>query len=268
LAIEADEYRTYKDFRYVLDTAESEINNKTSLSVSYRGVKTANVTTHVQFVVRENPDHPALTSVVEELDASSQLDENESELVQKLIELGFRQNPAQTIKTYGYERCLANYKLSKTSIEQAQASGKPIKNPGGFAYDMIRRDVATSQNQTKTTQKPNIAKIAAKLVEAFENERATCLGELWNSISDDRQVELHDLMRFSITEFARQQLESQGWQGLLYTSERNKILLSEYPDHLPKPLQTLQAYVEDRELFSGEDRKLKTSVMKAAQELF
>jgi plasmid replication initiation protein len=266
LGIAEGSYESFKDFRYILEKAQEDVEKHTSLCFAFKGIKQGLFIKQVQFAVRPNPKYKAPPAPSEKsLPGDKDLDADEEALVAALLKAGYRQDARKLIQEFGYERVYGNFQLARKSIMEGQAGGNPIKNPGGFIYDMIKKDIATTPGKEK--RHVDVDDLARQLADTFHQERNTHLQTLWEALNPEEQAEIHETMREKLTFHSKQLLEEANWEGLIYESSRNPFVIEKCKDRLPEHLRNVTTYMLDRELFVEHPEKLRTAIAAKAQEL-
>jgi plasmid replication initiation protein len=266
IGIAEGSYESFKDFRYVLEKAQEDVEKHTSLSFSFKGIKQGLFIKQVQFAVRPNqnykaPPTPPATSVPSDKD----LDADEEALVAALREAGYRQDARKLIHEFGYERVHRNFQLARKSSTEGQAGGNPIKNPGGFIFNMIRKDIAGTPAKEK--RRVDVDNLARQLADTFHHERNTFLQTQWEAFGPEEQAEVHETMREKLTFHSKRLLEEANWEGTIYQASRTPFLLERCKDSLPENLRSVTAYQRERELFAEHPEKLRLAIAVKAEEL-
>lgn len=252
-------YQSFKDFRYVLERAQKDIAEATSLKFSFKGELKGRTCTHVVFHITPNAksDAPVL-----------EVPQDDSELVRALRDAGFTQNPHDFIEKYGAQRVEANLTLARKKFREAASTKKPIANLGGLIAYMIDKDIAADElAKDSGASKVRISELAKTLRDLLEHERSLFQNQLWKQLPKEEREHVHDIMRVELEGVTLDTLDRVQWKGRSYEAIRNKFLHATYAGRYPHELQHLSTFVKSRELFGEFDADTRDAIVKQAETL-
>lgn len=239
-------YAKFKDFRYVLDRAVTDLAAHTSLCFSYTGIQQGRSYTQLRFRVWPNPDYapPGAIGDVTKEAAADEPDEATVELVRKLTAAGFTQNAREAIARYGFKRVNANLILAHKKAAEAAQSKTPIRNLGGLIAYMIQGDVAGKETEKQAAENEGltgrkIRELATLLKDAFEADLREASVTIQAELDEGELGELQDIMRVELNRFTLAQLDKAGWQGAGYEAALNITLYQKRSELFPEYLRTL-----------------------------
>lgn len=252
-------YHSFKDFRYVLERAQQDIAEVTSLKFTFKGELKGRTCTHVLF-------HITPQSTIEE--SPLVVTHHNAALVSALKEAGFTQDPHEFIAKFGAPRVEANLALARKTFREAAATKNPIKNLGGLIAYMIENDIAANEIKKEDVGSTDrIKELAKMLLDLLEHERSQFQNQLWKQLPKEEREHLHDIMRVELERVTLTTLDAKQWKGRSYEAIRNKFLHRAYAEHYPTELQSLAAFVASRELFQEFDTSTSQAIVAQAEAL-
>ena len=251
-------YAKFKDFRYVLDRAASDLVAHTGLCFSYTGIQQGRSYTQVRFRVWPNSNYtPPVTQsdALRELEIVEEPDAATRALIMKLSAAGYTQDALGMIALYGVERVQNNLALAEKKAKEAARSAKPIRNLGGLIAYMIQGDVAGKETEAQTAASEGLTgkkvrELATLLKDAFETDLHEASIEIQKSLVEDELGDLHDIMRVDLNRFVLSQLDKAGWQGAGYQAALHTVLYQKRPELFPASLRTFEAWSKSHEFLS------------------
>lgn len=264
-------YAKFKDFRYVLDRAVSDLATYTGLCFSYTGIQQGRSYSQVRFRVWPNPNYmPPVTQseALQELEVSSEPDEATLALMRKLSTAGYTQDALETISQYGIDRVRNNLALAEKKASDAARSAKPVRNLGGLIAYMIQSDVAGKEAEAQTAASEGLTsrkvrELAMLLKDAFETDLRGASVEIQEALSEDELGELHDIMRVDLNRFVLTQLDKAGWKGAGYKAALHTVLYQKRPELFPSSLRTFEAWSSTNEFLSDYSEEEKRKIVGA-----
>lgn len=242
-----EKYRSWKDFKKVLDKAVEDFNAFGNLKIaSYTGKsQTKRAYSHVFFrLERAEPREPALTPAPE-----PELDPETLGVVAELEAAGYTQNAREAVATYGVEVVRRTLVLARDAERKGAASNRPIRNLGGLVASILKKGVA-SQRVQGAVQEPgrlsnrDLDQLARALVDSYHQARSEHADAMWAETAEAQRDSIHDLMRVELSAELVDFLDRNHWDGNGYASIRNNYLLDTYPDELPDTLAEPDAFLE------------------------
>ena len=260
-----NKYEKFKDFRYVLERAQKDFEESTSLTFSFKGELEGRTCTHVVFSIFPNarfksdsPEQPVLAVELQEVTL----------LRQKLIAAGFVQDPHEFIQRFGVERIEANLAIAKKKHKEAASTKNPIKNLGGLIVYMVERDIAKNEQVQQSSHAAlNVEQAARTVVDLLVHERSNQADSLWKFLSKVERENFHDIMRVELNRSLIASLDNGGWKGRSYESIRNKLVFFRYQEKFPNDLQSVKSFVLARSLLSDIDTLAQTTILSRVEEL-
>lgn len=268
-------YAKFKDFRYVLDRAATDLAAHTSLCFSYTGIQQGRSYSQLRFRVWPNPDYapPAAVGELRELDPIEEPDEATRELVRKLSAAGYTQHALEAIAKYGFERVKNNLALAEKKASEAARSATPIRNLGGLIAYMIQGDVAGKEVEAQAAAAEGLTgqrvrELAALIKDAFEADLREASIDIEADLTENEFGELHDIMRVDLNRFTVAQLDKAGWKGAGYEAALHTTLYQKRPELFPEYLQNLGAWAGFKELLGEYSETERARIMTEASAAF
>lgn len=224
-----EKYKTWKDFKKVLEKAVEDFNTHGSLKISrYVGQRqTQRAYSHILFHLsktdKTEPTKPELND--------KQLDPELLTLVSELERIGYTQDPFGTIQTHGAEVVKHTLALAKEAERKAAQTNKPIYNVGGLVASMLKQGVASS-HVTNDSTKPKLSnhdveRHARELVDAYQHALTEHVAGFWAALSQAEQEDVYARMRGELNRTLLDYLDSVDWQGRGCISVRNTFVVNE-----------------------------------------
>lgn len=250
-----EKYKTWKDFKKVLEKAVEDFNTHGSLKISsYTGQRqTQRSYSHVLFHL----------SKVERTERSKsdnkELDPELLAIVGELERAGYTQDPFGTVQTYGAEVVKHTLALAKEAEHKAAQTNKPIYNVGGLIASMLKQGVAVSRvvdgSGSPKLSNHEMDRHARELVDAYQTALTEHLNEVWAALPETEQEDVHARMNSQLNRTLLDYLDSVSWQGRGYASLRNSFMADELV--LPHELTSLRAFNANQGLLQvfGQDEQ-------------
>lgn len=241
-------YERFKDFKYVLDRAQDEFAKFTSITFSYSGKKDGRAYRRVTFTVAPNSAYqPRIRLDGWAPERSGTHEEGaHKDAARALGELGWIGDAASTIRRYGSNRVL---RVTQHVADLVKDEGANITNPAGLARSLLENDASvpdpTKQRSERLTSVERQRVVDAILAE-FQAEQQAVASEAWEALSSETQDVVHARMRSTLNPFVLGRLETAGWQGSLYESNRLTAMKDLNAVDLPETLMTAHAFVVER----------------------
>lgn len=269
----AEKYKSWRDFKYVLDRAQDDFRDYTNLRFSYQGIRSGRAYQQVRFVLTLN--HPeALPTTQAEHPPEPKYDLAVLETARDLEEAGFVQDPYEAITSYGVEDIRDTLKLAREAERRAATTNRPIYNLGGLVTHMLKSGVARRRRETQAADNgprrvtsADRRRMAETLVTAFSDKRSEHARTLWESFDQDEQGSVVDIMRVELDTTTLRILDRNDWQGPSFESIRNAHLFSAYNEGFSPETKDIVLFADQEGLLtecSEEDRK---SILKEANDL-
>lgn len=243
-----EKYTVFKDFRRLIERAVQDIQEHTSIRISFTPVRKGRKLANLRFVVRR--ELPPTTNAISTVDVTSAETARLQKVVQELEEIGFTQNTYVTITTYGLEAVERVIAKAKAAERNARNTTQPVQNLGGLINWMLNAGLGDAPaepiddpNAPKRLTPEEIKRHAEILRDEFLTAQHTYLQEQWEAFTEDQKNEVHDVMNTQLDQITRKLLERTGWRGLLYESARARILTTGGFITLPEHFTDLRAYL-------------------------
>ncbi len=262
-----EKYKTWKDFRKVLEKAVEDFNTHGSLKIRrYVGQRqTQRAYSHIFF-------HLSKTDKVELAKPESQgkkLDPELLNLVGELERAGYTQDPFGTVQTYGAEVVRQTLALAKEAERKAAQTNRPIYNAGGLVASMLKQGVAASRaaNGSANPKLSNhdVERHARELVDAYQYALTEHLAGIWATLSQADQEDVHARMRSELNRTMSDYLDSVDWQGRGYTSVRNTFMVNELV--LPHELASIKTFGPTQSLLQAFSESEQQRIIERAESL-
>lgn len=264
-----EKYKSWKDFRKVLDKAVEDFNEHGNLKITgYTGKRQMKrAYSHILFHLKKDDQ----VAMPKPLTGEAEPDPEVLKLVGELESLGYTQNAFETVQNHGTDLVSRTLGLAKDAERKAALTNKPIHNLGGLIATMLKGGIAASQ--VESSQKPvklanhEAERYARELIDAYQAAQTVYAEDVWSSLSEAGQTEVHEQMRTSLSPSLLDFLESVSWAGRGYTSVRNSFLLDVAESGLPDVIVSLRAFggTQDSLNFLGESERKR--VLKRAESL-
>ncbi len=261
-------YDRFKDFRYVLDKAQTEFKQYTCLMFSYRPEKVGRKYRRVHFAILRNEVFKPRVRLPASLAKRVQRETDTEQLVRELHardalrEIGWAQDIDRTLQRYGAQRVIDIVAYASKLSAKAEAAGRPIYNLAGFVHNLLQQGVeppkAAPQADAQRLSREEIRSIAASIADSFHQQRRQRAEAAWTELSDEQRELIHTLMQATLHRFTLERIEADGWRGALYDSSRMEVMASHNFVTFPTHLQDLAVFVRTLDLlaeYPEEDRK-------------
>lgn len=241
-----EKYKSWKDFRKVLDKAVEDFNAYGNLKIaSYTGKsQLKRAYSHVLFRL-DRVDQRELVLPVPD---NPEVDTEAVSVAADLEAAGYAQNALEAVSAYGVEVVRQTLVLARDAERKGVASNRPIHNLGGLIASMLKKGVASQRG--KRTQEPNrlsnrdIDQLARALVDSYRRALSEHAEAMWAETAEAQRDGIHDLMRVELSPDLVDFLDKNNWDGHGYASIRNNYLLDAYPDEIPDALADLSTFLE------------------------
>ena len=244
-----EKYKSFKDFRTVLDKAQEDMAEFTSLRMSYKPVRSGRKYTRLRFIIERSAPATGKPKSLPTLEPT-QLAEHQL-LARELEAAGFTQNPFDTIERYGPEVVTRVLKKARAAERRANFTKSPIQNLGGLITWMLRSGVgegADEEAEAKvgdgTLSESDVTTYAEALRDAYAAARAEHLETHWQTLKSEEQIELHDIMKVVLDRHTLSLLGKADWRGLIYETARDRALIIQGLVELPEDLNSIAGYLE------------------------
>jgi len=270
----AEKYKSWRDFKYVLDRAQEDFKEYTNLRFNYQGIRNGRSYKQVRFVLTLNQPEalPELHNASSPADPEKELAVRQ--LAKDLGDAGYLQDPYEAIEAYGLEDVRDTLKLARDAERKAAASSRPIYNLGGLVTHMLKSGVARRRRTPlaqdagpRPLSATDVRRVAETLVTAFSNSRAEHARNLWNRLGREEQETVIDIMRVELDSTTLRIIDKANWQGASFESIRNAFLFQSRREEFPKQACDIASFVDYEGLlteFSEEDRE---KIVKEANDL-
>jgi hypothetical protein len=270
----AEKYKSWRDFKYVLDRAQEDFKEYTNLRFNYQGIRHGRSYKQVRFVLTLNQPE----ALAEPHNVSSPLDPEKELAVRQLAKdleaAGYLQDPYEAVEAYGLEDVRDTLKLARDAERKAATSHRPIYNLGGLVTHMLKSGVASRRRATRTQESrplalttTDIRRIAETLVTAFSNHRAEQSRLLWDQLSQEEQETIVDIMRVELDSTTLRILDKGDWQGPSFESIRNAFLYESRRDQFPQQARDVAYFVSQEGLLSEFGEQDRNKIISEAESL-
>ena len=270
----AEKYKSWRDFKYVLDRAQDDFKEYTNLRFNYQGIRHGRSYKQVRFVLTLNQPE----ALAEPQNVSSPLDPEKELAVRQLAKdleaAGYLQDPHEAIEAYGLEDVRDTLKLARDAERKAAASHRPIYNLGGLVTHMLKSGVAARRRATQTQESrplalatTDIRRIAETLVTAFSNHRAEQSRLLWDQLSQEERETIVDIMRVELDSTTLRILDKGDWQGPSFESIRNAFLFESRRERFPQQARDVAYFVGQEGLLSEFGEQDRDKIISEAEDL-
>lgn len=269
----AEKYKSWRDFKYVLDRAQDDFKEYTNLRFNYEGIRHGRSYKQLRFVLSLN--QPEALPELQSLPPPDLAKEPAVvHLAQDLEAAGYLQNPFEAIETYGLEDVRDTLKLAREAERKAAATSRPIYNLGGLVTHMLKSGVARRRRTTRLEGAPpralaptDIRRIAEMLVTGFSNSRAEHARHLWTQLNREEQEAVVDIMRVELDPTTLKIIDKGGWQGPSFESIRNAFLFESRREEFPPSACDISHFVEEEGLLAEFDEQDRKRIIQEAEEL-
>lgn len=249
-------YSRFKDFRYVLDKAQSEFAEFTCLVFTYEPERVGRKYQKVTFYIDENKDFSPKIKLPDFIARRAPRQEDKDRLllevqaIDALREIGWGQDIEKTLAVYGPEQVLAIVKYVQGLRRRSMSAGREIENEGGLVATLLKQgfsvpgEIGVPEAGSKQVEidRAQVKSIATKLIGHFQSAREGIATTKWLELSVDEQSAVHSIMRATLHDFTLELIEADGWVGALYESNRMSVMKSHGFIAFPDNLASLEAF--------------------------
>ena len=252
-------YERFKDFRYVLDKAQKEFRQYTSLTFRYRPEKVGRKFQRVSFTIAKNDVFQPRVRLPASLAKRVQRDADKEQLLKELQaldalrEIGWAQDVERTIHRYGAQRVLDIVAYARKLQGKAEAAGRPIFNLPGFVNSLLQQGVEPPKQEEpaqdgapQRLSREEARSIATSIADSFHQARRQRAQAAWDELGSEKRDLVHTLMQATLHRFTLERMESDGWEGPLYEANRMEVLASHgfvtFPPHLQEVANYLRTF--------------------------
>jgi hypothetical protein len=268
-----EKYKSWRDFKYVLDRAKDDFREYTNLRFSYQGIRNGRAYQQVRFVLTLNQPE-ALPALQPARPLEPERDLAVLELARNLEEAGYLQDPYEAIDSYGLEDVRDTLKLARDAEKRAAATHRPIYNLGGLVTHMLKSGVAKrrryKQNDASLPRRltqTDIRRIAESLITAFSDLRSEHARMYWDGLGRDEQGGIVDIMRVELDITTLRILDRSDWQGPSFESIRNAYIFDSNPEVFPIETKDVVQFAEHAGLLDEYGDDDRTRILAEATEL-
>lgn len=262
-----EKYKSWKDFRKVLDKAVEDFDAYGNLKItSYTGksqIKRAY--SHVLFQLeRLDRRAPSLPSA----SGNTEIDVEAVRAAADLEAAGYAQNAFEAVSTYGLEVVRQTLVLARDAERKGTASNRPIHNLGGLIASMLKKGVAGQR--VKAAHEPSglsnrdIDQLARALVDSYQQALSEHAQAMWVGTAELQRNAIHDLMRVELSPKLIDYLDTVDWDGQGYTGIRNNYLLDTYPDEIPDALAEPATFLEADQRLNRYESDMRLKIVERA----
>ncbi len=256
-------YERFKDFRYVLDKAQKEFRQYTSLTFTYRPEKVGRKFQRVSFRIAKNDVFQPRVRLPASLAKRVQRDADKEQLLKELQafdalrEIGWAQDVERTIHRYGAQRVLDIVVYARKLQAKAEAAGRPIFNLPGFVNSLLQQGVEPPKQDgpaqdggSQRLSREEARSIATSIADSFHQARRQRAQAAWDELGGEKRDLVRTLMQATLHRFTLERIEADGWEGPLYEANRMEVLASHGFVTFPPHLQEVGNYLRTFDLLA------------------
>ncbi len=269
-------YERFKDFRYVLDKAQDEFGRYTCLTFEYTAKKVGRKFQRVTFSIGKNEVFQPRVRLPESLAKRVQRDADKEQLLKELQaldalrEIGWTQDGERTVQRYGPQRVLEIVAYARQLQAKSESSGRPIYNVAGFVNSLLQQGVeppkAPDAEEPRSLSREEVRSIAASFADSFHQSRRQRAQAAWEELSAENHDLVHTLMQATLHRFTLERIADDGWQGLLYETNRLEVMASHNLVSFPAHLQDVSAYLRTYDLLAEYPEDIAEQIVAELQE--